>query len=358
MIQRRYFRWLKSIQAVLTIRHILHIAGILITLAFLLSSIFFFNNNYEQEALAAATIALPESELPASPTISPETTFCFTADFLADESLHLFDNGTNGDPIPNDGVHSIVIIVDEPGRYEWQITACDDHSAAFPLAGAAWFNTEGPNQAVRFTLDTNQYQDGYYPPSFVVNAQDSGRILVAIGDFQGWDNEAEGSVLLPSTNGRLQRIFTIAEPGAYTGLVVVKGTWDGYMAHGRSTEWRTFRFRTLRPDEKVAFLFDPKTGRTSIRYHMPVHLEHLAFAGLSQRIGFWLIGLGMITAVLQGWFFIRYRPQWQERAGCPQCGGYQLSRIRRTSSDMLLNWIGFPIRRHMCKTCGWQGRRF
>jgi hypothetical protein len=337
-------------------RLILQIIGFSLSAAFLMWGIRFFRNPYINLALEGASLARPESELPAIPT-SMSGSFCLSGDFQSEKTNQLQDDGANGDIKGGDGVYSLVLEVAEPGRYRWWVTDCADHDIKFPLQGKAWLYTEQRGQSVRFTLDTNVYTDRFYPPTYIVNAKDSGRSFVAVGDFQDWDNEAIDSVLMPVENGRFQRIVTIPEPGIYSGLVVAKGTWDGYMAYGRSDQWDTFQFRTLRPDERVAFLFDPQTGRTSIRYNIPYQLEQLAFAGLARTVGKVLMSMGVVTAVMQAWWWVVHHPAWQLKTGCSACGSYQLRRIPRQNSDLLLNLVGLPVRRFVCKQCGWHGRR-
>ncbi|MCP5100813.1 MAG: hypothetical protein GY943_35125 [Chloroflexi bacterium] len=341
-------------------RRILQIIGFLISAAFIPLAIIFYLNPFIDLALEQAAVAQSEFEQPELPSIQADTTWCLGGDFLAEDAgaVPMRDDGASGDKIAADNIHSSLIQISEPGEYYWVVFACEDDSIQFPTAGAAWATTQEPDQSVRFTLDTNQYHDGFYPSSYIVNAQDSSRFFVAVGDLQEWDSENPASLMQPAGNGRLQHIFNAENPGVYTGVVMVKDTWNGYMAQGRSDEMGAFEFTVSHPGERVVYLFDPQTGRSSIRHAIPYNIDQLAFGGAARKLSYLFVGVGVVTAVAQAWYWLRHHPTWQLKAGCPECQQYQLRRSRRENKELLLNMFGFPVRHYVCKVCGWHGSRF
>ena len=69
-------------------------------------------------------------------------------------------------------------------------------------------------------------------------------------------------------------------------------------------------------------------------------------------------------AVLTSMFFAFMARFWLKRnrtfyiqSGCPQCGEYELIRVRRWRGDRLLGSLGVPVRRYACRNCTWQGLR-
>ena len=90
---------------------------------------------------------------------------------------------------------------------------------------------------------------------------------------------------------------------------------------------------------------------------------------LESRLVKWLVfeqgtpslgGAFLVVAVLVGVVRVRMRingrQQWWARQ-CPTCQGTHLSRIHRTWPDRLLGKTGIPVRRYVCRDCGWRGLR-
>src|SRR5690606_17843118 len=69
---------------------------------------------------------------------------------------HMLDDGTNGDLIAGDGVYSLLMPIPSAGTYVWKAVECGNWDNAHP-AQNSWVTTSSPNQAVIFTLDTNNY---------------------------------------------------------------------------------------------------------------------------------------------------------------------------------------------------------
>jgi Zn ribbon nucleic-acid-binding protein len=53
----------------------------------------------------------------------------------------------------------------------------------------------------------------------------------------------------------------------------------------------------------------------------------------------------------------RQRRRWWAGEGCPRCSEMHLKRTPRHRSDHLFGAVGIPVRRYLCGSCGWRGRR-
>lgn len=205
----------------------------------------------------------------------------------------LVDDGSNGDAVANDSIYTFTVTMGTAGRYEWKI-ASDDWSQIFPWAGGndnAWLVTTEDNQAVIFTIDKNVYNDNFEPSFNIVNANDQLPLptseIVAAGDFQGWNN-AGGTVLYDDgTNGDwvagdgiYTYFHTETNAGTYSWKPVMSGTWDTWVAAGRTISSTNLQYITESAEEDVFFYLDLNTGRvaTSVGEPLPVELSSFSAA--------------------------------------------------------------------------------
>ena len=204
------------------------------------------------------------------PVAAAASNWCVAGDFNGwdNSSYPLYDDGTNGDLVPEDGIFSLDFAIAESARYEWKIVQCGSWSPAHPSQNA-WLNTDYYGQMVKFTFDSNDHADDagwdLLPAQNIVNVIDPlPTSFTAVGDFQGWNNADTATEMTHVGNGLYYLDYSISTPGDYIGKAVVTGSWDGFGADGRSIDATNLNFTTTSADETVIFLLDTNTGRLMI----------------------------------------------------------------------------------------------
>lgn len=106
----------------------------------------------------------------------------------------------------------------------------------------------------------------------------------------------------------------------------------------------------------LVLLFDPvKETAVANPYASPL-LHWLVVEEGLPTIGAGLLLLTMLPGVLRlRWRINHHSPFWAKN--CPKCRSANLSRIHRIRLDRLLNYVGIPVRRYICRDCHWQGAR-
>jgi hypothetical protein len=192
----------------------------------------------------------------------------------------LFDDGTHGDAVAFDGILSADITIAAAGRYEWKVTTAD-WSINYPSTGNSWVITTAPNQVVKFTFNSNLYSDSWLPTWHILNANDNPGPVVAVGDYQSWnnagsqvmyDNGWDGDAL--AGDGIYCWMTTIAAPGTYYWKVVKSGSWDAWGADNRGVNSDNASYTTTYANEIVYFYLNKNTGRitSSVETALPVEL--------------------------------------------------------------------------------------
>jgi hypothetical protein len=196
----------------------------------------------------------------------------------------MYDDGTNGDLLAGDGIFSVDITIATPGRYEWKVTAWQSWSTTFPPSNS-WVITTTPNQVVKFTFNTNTLSDGWMPSVNIVNAIDNSGPVVAVGDWQGWNNSGSQVMHDDGLAGDAvagDGIFTyhavITSPGIYQYKAVVQGSWDAWGIDSRNINAGTQTFTTTNPNQNVYLYLNRNTGRvSSSAQSLALHLDLTCF---------------------------------------------------------------------------------
>lgn len=328
---------------------------------FLIAAVVFLINPFTRLAQAQATIARPQEPLAVTPPQSPESGFCITGDFQEwnGRNTQLFDDGTEGDRTAGDGIYSRTITFAEPGRYLWRVLPCGDWTMAVPEK-SAWVFATAPDQPITFTFSPAIPGSNLWPRAYTFTATDTLPARVAaVGTFQNnrWDSEDPRTEMEPVGNGQFQLAYRVPLPSTYEAYVSVQGRNEGVGASGRSMEPVPLVFSTEFPAEMVVMQYDGRTDRIAVLYGMSYGLSWLGF-GWGARI---LAAVAIVGSLILGaqiaYTRVVLRPEWQYRAGCPNCQQHDLQRISRKSNDYLLETIGIPVRRYKCSNCGWEGRR-
>ncbi len=193
----------------------------------------------------------------------------------------MYDDGTHGDDVANDGIYTVIITITTGGRYEFKV---DDGNWTDPHPPSnAWILTADANQPVKFTFDTNTYNDGWSPSTLIVNAQDGVTTWTAVGDWQGWNPSDPSTVMTPLGGGLYGYATTIPTAGTHYYKAVRSGTWDAIGPQGneggRSVNTDNLAFSTTFPGQAVLFLAD--AGRARIRAHVitPVVINEFVAKG-------------------------------------------------------------------------------
>jgi glycosidase len=175
----------------------------------------------------------------------------------------LYDDGTHGDLVAGDGVYSLAYPLASAGNYEWKI-AKSDWSVGYPNNNAWLIVTAG--QTVRFTLDTNTYNDGWWPQSNIASANDNiPTNWTAVGDWQSWNNSNSATALWNWSPGQYVVTYTIPVAGVYNYKVSRTGSWDQqYGAGGRSVDASTVNFQAYSANQTLSFHLNTGTGRVKV----------------------------------------------------------------------------------------------
>lgn len=241
------------------------------------------------------TISLPTTD---TAQAAPIATWCVTGEFQNpvwdNNSIALFDDGTNGDLVNGDGIFSRDVTITNPSGngagtdfYEWKVVACENWGTSYPFGSNSFFRAN-IGDTVKFTLDTNSYGAGNYPQQNIHNV--TGDIVpptgfTAVGDWQGWNNSNPATALTDMGGGVYELLTTIPAAGSYLGKVSITGSapnWHGYDANGRHFNTPdNITFTTTLPNQNVLFRLDLNTGRLQITPQSPPN--YLCAAGAWQN---------------------------------------------------------------------------
>jgi len=214
---------------------------------------------------------LAPAPLAPQPVRAAPSNWCVAGDFNGwnNTSTPLYDDGTNGDLIADDGVFSLEFTIATANRYEWKILECGNWGNAYPSENA-WLHTSNPNQTVTFTFDTNDHSAdagwNLLPATNIINVQGDTlpASFTAVGSFQGWNNADPNTVMQYIGNDIYWLTYTVASAGSYIGKVTATGSWDAFGADGRNKDATNLSFTTTSADEEVVFLLDARSGRVLI----------------------------------------------------------------------------------------------
>lgn len=246
--------------------------------------------------------------------------------------------------------------------------------------GADWGNADDPELTpnnvwfrgdddglMTVTLDSNTYDDGYFPQTNRVIISDDIADWTVIGNFQtqlgsaGDYNNTDSNTLMTDAGGGLFQLTTmIPTPGAYNFRTVETGTFDGIGTDGRHNNSGNLSFNTFEDDQEVTFELD--TNRGAIRF-----LTEAVLAGDTDNDGvvefeddFFPIRDNFLTATnlraegdldFSGFVDIRDFREWKNAfQGPPELIGLalsQLSAVPEPTSALLLSLaaIGGAVRR-------------
>ncbi|MGB9724382.1 MAG: lamin tail domain-containing protein, partial [Chloroflexia bacterium] len=196
----------------------------------------------------------------------------------------MYDDGTHGDDVAGDGIYTVVITITTGGRYEFKV---DDGNWTDPHPPSnAWFLTADANQPVKFTFDTNTYNDGWFPSTLIVNAQDGVTTWTAVGDWQSWNPSDPSTVMSPLGGGLYGYVATIPTAGTHYYKAVRSGTWDAIGPQGgeggRSVNTDNLAFETPVENQRVLFLADVGRARIQVRLlytNVPVVINEFVAKG-------------------------------------------------------------------------------
>ncbi len=303
-----------------------------------------------------AESALPIEEITRTlPTAN--ATWCLAGEFQGwnPESHPMNDDGQQGDETADDGIFSLNFTFDQADRYEWLAVECGNWEVFFPVENA-WAYAREAGQTVTFTLDTNRYEDAFWPKQFIVNARDSFLGVTAVGNFQGWNGSDPRTAMQPIGQGWYRLVYPINKPGVYQGAVLATGTKDGYQTIGRSVGKLNWEIPIETLNEAVIFTFQAASGRVRIQHGVPFVIAWLAYQGGAQLVGvggFLMAGFFNLLSWRRHYMYDKTR--WRTK-GCPNCHEHSLRRTKRTTAELLLRLLFIPIGRFVCTNCGWKGR--
>lgn len=133
-----------------------------------------------------------------------------------------------------------------------------------------WFNgdTDG---VMTITLDTNTYNDGFFPQENrviisddIVNWNIIGNFQTQLGSGTDYNNIDPNTVMTDAGGGLFQLTTTIPTPGQYNFRAVGNGSFFGIGTDGRRDDANNLDFNTFEADQEVTFEVD--TTRGAIRF--------------------------------------------------------------------------------------------
>ncbi|GJM43915.1 MAG: hypothetical protein DHS20C21_07570 [Gemmatimonadota bacterium] len=195
----------------------------------------------------------------------------------------MFDDGTSGDAVSGDGIHTRDVVVDQAvGRHEFKV-ALDDWSVAYPGTNQ-WVHINTAGETITMTLDTNFYADDWIPNENIVwnsNAMPPGSTPEVIGaapEIGAWTSGVPGTL-----SGSVWSVsVNVATPGLYEYKWRANGNWDDFAfgLDGASSAGGNLGFETTSPDEPIRFELDVATGRARVVYEGTVSVESDTWSGV------------------------------------------------------------------------------
>ncbi|MBU0743721.1 hypothetical protein KKG45_02050 [bacterium] len=208
------------------------------------------------------------------------------------ETLQMVDDGTSGDAVAGDGIHSLLVTIEFAGRHEWK-AALFGWGDSWPYSGNSWFYTTSDNEDVLFTFNINTVGDGWLADGYWPYTDHSlaikivGDVQVPLGDPDNWNN-ATGSLFLHDDglngdavagDGYYTLLGNIGTPATYYWKVVVDGTWDAIGADGAGVNAANMELVLSEPC-LVYFVLNANLGRLYASCEAPVDNEVLNWSNV------------------------------------------------------------------------------
>ena len=187
------------------------------------------------------------------------------------EDNEMFDDGTNGDAVAGDGIHSLLMTIADVGRHEFKIAEFA-WANSWPVSGNGWFVTTVADEGVLFTFNTNTVGDGWLPDGYWPFTDHSGAYTLVgdlqdeLGDAADWD--PTGNLILhdDGINGDAvagDGYFTLAgvmPAGTWSWKIVQAGAWDSIGSDGVSVNSGNNTLE-LTEETLIYFVLDMNLGR-------------------------------------------------------------------------------------------------
>jgi hypothetical protein len=203
------------------------------------------------------------------------------ADGTIGEYHTMVDDGTNGDTSSGDGIYSFALTITDPqlfGQWLVNINGVDTPNS--------WYVTTSTGQTVLFTLNTNTLNDGWFPNTNIINANDqlsTGHSIKIIIDGGATQTMVDDGL----TNGD----WAVDNIYAYHAVVATTGshTWNAECSargnfhwtannNGRVNSWSDVTsFNTTSDNQDVYFYLNLNTGRLTTTLNSPVPVELTSF---------------------------------------------------------------------------------
>ncbi len=178
----------------------------------------------------------------------------------------MYDDGSNGDDTPNDGIYSAALTITSAGTYDFKVKKDCDWNESYP-GQDSWFVTDTAEQQVTITFDTNSYADGYVPSTNIVHVEGDAMPISfnAVGGWQDpvWTNDDLNTAMVDQGGG-IHKLdsYTVATPNTYEAKVTVTADWDKqYGGDGRSKNSSVTYVTTTAPNETITVYLDTNTSR-------------------------------------------------------------------------------------------------
>ncbi len=178
----------------------------------------------------------------------------------ADPGSGLYDDGSHGDITASDGIHTGQFVFATAGRHEFKVTN-GTSSVSHPSSGNSWLDAQADGQTVTITFDTNSHADNWQPATSIIGVSSEPGAWTAVGDWQGWANDAAATAMAHQGDGIYRLVTTVASPGEHEFKAVRTGTWDAVGADGRAVNASTLTFATTVINQQVTFTVDALAGR-------------------------------------------------------------------------------------------------
>ena len=148
-------------------------------------------------------------------------------------------------------------------------------------SGDQWCYADA-NGDITITLDTNTYDDSWYPQTNRVGATSWTTDWTAVGDWQGWDNANAATAMTDLGGGMFMYETSGLSAGEHWYKAVSTGTWNAIGGDGLSVNADNFGFMVNDPSETVQFYVDPSAGVLSVNViPEPMSLALLALGSLA-----------------------------------------------------------------------------